>query len=37
MIRANHGGRGRIAQNTAPTVMTANTASTALAAPGSAR
>ncbi len=27
-------GRGRIAQNTAPTVMTANTASTALAAPG---
>lgn len=34
MSRANHGGLGRIAQNTAPAVTTANTASTALAAPG---
>ncbi|GFN05191.1 hypothetical protein Smic_37470 [Streptomyces microflavus] len=34
MIRANHGGLGRIAQNTAPTVMAANAARTTLAAPG---
>lgn len=34
MSRANHGGLGRIAQNTAPAVTTANTASTAPAAPG---